>query len=61
MLPPEAIHEFKQLYKKRFDVELTDDEASLRANNLVNLYQAVFSADKPNITTCEQLFAERPG
>jgi hypothetical protein len=42
MLPKEAIEEFKKMYKKRFGVELTDAEASFRANNLVNLYKVVF-------------------
>jgi len=43
MLPKEAIEEFKKLYKDRFGVELSDEEASRRANNLVNLYKAVYS------------------
>lgn len=42
MLPKEAIQEFKKLYKARFGVELTDEEASYRANNLVNLYKFVY-------------------
>jgi len=41
MLPKEAIDEYKVLYKKRFGVDLSDAEASFRANNLVNLYRAV--------------------
>ncbi len=41
MLPPEAITEYKKLYQERFKVELSDEEAVLRANNLVNLYEAV--------------------
>lgn len=44
MLPQEALEEYKILYKKRFGVELTNDEAALRANNLVNLYKAVYGA-----------------
>lgn len=43
MLPKEAIKEFKKLYTDRFGVELNDEEASRRANNLVNLYKAVYS------------------
>ena len=42
MLPQEAIDEFKKLYKARFKVDLTDEEAAFRANNLVNLYEAVY-------------------
>ena len=41
MLPQEAIEEFKKLYKERFKVELSDEEAAFRANNLVNLYEVV--------------------
>lgn len=42
MLPTEAIKEFKQIYKKEFDIEINDEEASFRANNLMNLYKAVY-------------------
>ncbi len=42
MLPPEAIEEFKGLYKKRFKKDLSNEEASKRANNLVNLYKFVY-------------------
>ena len=41
MLPKEAIEEFKKLYKERFKVELNDEEAAFRANNLINLYEIV--------------------
>jgi len=42
MLPPEAVKQFKDLYLKHYKVELTNEEASLRANNLLNLYKAVY-------------------
>lgn len=45
-LPPEAIKEFKVLYKKEFGVDLSDEEATMRANNLVGLYDAVYSPVK---------------
>lgn len=45
MLPKEAIEEYKVLYKKRFGVDLSDAEASFRANNLVNLYRVVLSPE----------------
>lgn len=45
MLPPEAIEEYKALYKKRFGVDLTHAEASFRANHLVDLYRAVLSPE----------------
>lgn len=46
MLPVEAIEEFKKLYLQRFEVALSDEEASRRANNLVGLYKAVY--DEPS-------------
>jgi len=42
MLPNKAIQEFKELYKKRFGQELSDQEASYRANNLFNLYKVTY-------------------
>lgn len=47
MLPPEAIEEYKTLYKKRFGVDLSDAEASFRANHLVDLYKAVRGEPSP--------------
>lgn len=47
MLPKEAIEEFKNLYKARYGVDLSDEEASFRANNLVNLYKLVFGNAAP--------------
>ena len=43
MLPQEAIEEYKILYQKRFGIELTDEEAILRSNNLLTLYKVVYS------------------
>jgi hypothetical protein len=45
MLPQQAIQEFKELYKKRYGVELSDQEASHRANNLFNLYKVTYMPD----------------
>ena len=42
MLPQEAIQEFKELYEKRYGVKLSDEEASLRANNLFKLYKVTY-------------------
>lgn len=44
-LPQEAIKEFKGLYKKQYGVELSDQEASRRANNLFNLYKVTYMPD----------------
>lgn len=42
MLPKEAIEEFKRIYAKIYKIELSDEEATRRANNLVALYTAVY-------------------
>lgn len=42
LLPKEAIDEFKEIYKKKFGKELDDKEGSFRANNLFNLYLAIY-------------------
>jgi len=42
MLPKKAIDQFKELYKERYNIELDDKEAEFRANNLFNLYKAVY-------------------
>ena len=44
MVSKEAIEQFKELYRKHFGVELSDEEASLRANKLVNLYRTLYGA-----------------
>jgi len=46
MLPKKAIEEFKKIYKKSYGVELSDEEATDKANRLVNLYKAVYLDDK---------------
>lgn len=42
MLPKEAITEYKVIYQKLYGVLLSDEEATLRANNLVDLYKTVY-------------------
>lgn len=42
MLPKEAIEEYKKIYTKNYGVELSEEEATQRANNLVALYGAVY-------------------
>jgi len=45
MLPKEAIKEFKQLYAKNYGIELSEEEATRRAENFVGLYDAVYGDD----------------
>ncbi len=42
MLSKEAIKQFKELYLKHYQVELSDAEATFRANNLFSLFEAVY-------------------
>lgn len=48
MLPPEAIEEFKTIYKEVFDEELDDAEALRRATRLFELYKAILSYSPTN-------------
>ena len=59
MLPQEAIEEFKKLYKERFRVELSDEEAVFRANNLVNLYEIVHDASLGKKSGDENLLCQK--
>ncbi|MGD0576640.1 MAG: hypothetical protein ABSA74_01015 [Candidatus Staskawiczbacteria bacterium] len=45
MLPKKAIDEFKKLYLKNYGIELSDKEATRRAENFVGLYDAVYGDD----------------
>ena len=47
MLPKEAIKEFQQIYRQEFGVDLSDEEAQRRADNLVNLYKFVYEESEP--------------
>ena len=42
MLPKESVIEFKNLYLEHYKVELSDAEATFRANNLFSLFEAVY-------------------
>lgn len=44
LLPKEAVEEFKQIYKKVFKKDLSDEEAKRRSNNLIALYRTVYSS-----------------
>jgi hypothetical protein len=42
MISEEALKEFKIIYKKEFDIELSDKDASEKATKLLNLVRAVY-------------------
>ena len=41
-LKAEAIREFKLIFQKQYGISLSNEEASLRATNLLKLYKAVY-------------------
>jgi len=45
MLPQLAIQEFKELYEKRYGVQLSDAQACERANNLFKLYKITYMGE----------------
>jgi hypothetical protein len=47
-LPEEAIIEFQQLFKKEYDQDISYEEASRRAHNLIKLYGAVYGTESKN-------------
>ena len=54
MLPKEAIEEYKKIYAKNYGVELSDEEATRRANNLVGLYGAVYGNNSDAVKANEE-------
>ena len=44
MLPQEAIEEFKTIYKRVFSEEISNEEALIKANKLIDLYRAIFES-----------------
>lgn len=57
MLPEQAIDEYIEIYRKKFGITLSREEATFRANHLVDLYKAVLGptsnevnkVEKPNV------------
>lgn len=43
MVSKEALAKFKRLYFKHYGIELSDEEAYELANNLLNLYRAIYA------------------
>ncbi len=54
MLPPEAIQEFKELYRKHFGEEPTDQEAEQKAEKFLDLYRAVYRRAESVCTTVRE-------
>ena len=48
MLPEKAILEFKQIYKREYGEDLTDEEATERAYAVYDFFKIIYSSiDKP--------------
>jgi hypothetical protein len=45
-LSKEAVEEFKEIHKKKFGKELSDEEAYESANNLVGLFRLLYECDR---------------
>jgi hypothetical protein len=60
MLPEAAIIQFKKIWKKLYGIELSDNEASFRANNLVALYRAVYG-NRQDIQNNKQINSNHAG
>lgn len=39
LLPPQALTEFKQIYKRKYAIELSNESASQKATALLNIFQ----------------------
>ncbi len=46
MISKERIEEFKKLYFEKFNVQLTDEEATRAATDLINLVRVVLKPSK---------------
>jgi hypothetical protein len=44
----QAIQEFKQIYKVKFNIDLTDEEATEKAENLMNLFRIIYKNSPDN-------------
>ena len=57
MISKEAIEEFKTIYKNVFSEEISDADALMKANKLLDLYRVIFeslaNASKRKINTHE--------
>ena len=47
LLPKEAIKEFQLIYRQEYGIDLSDEEATRRVNNLMAFYRAVLEEDQP--------------
>jgi len=60
-LPQEAINEFKDIYKKKYDKELSETEASEAANNLFNFAKTIWDISEHQARLKHRLKKEPEG
>jgi len=58
MISKKSLEKFKELYKKRFNKKLSNDEALRRASKLLGLYRAIYCSPA-SYQTKEQLKENR--
>lgn len=54
MISKKTIQQFKEIYKSVFNEELSNEEAFDKANNLLNLYKAIY--ENKNLTALEKKY-----
>jgi transcriptional antiterminator len=59
MLPEQAIDEYIEIYRKKFGITLSREEAAFRANHLVDLYKAVLGPESHKVNKVEKPNSER--
>lgn len=59
MLPEQAIDEYIEIYRKKFGITLSKEEATFRANHLVDLYKAVLGPESHEVNEVEKPNNER--
>ncbi len=59
MLPEQAIDEYIEIYRKKFGITLSREEATFRANHLVDLYKAVLGPESHQVNKVEKPNVDR--
>lgn len=49
----ELLEKFKKLYYEKFGIDLSNEEATAMANDLVNLMKVLLGPDMPKSTECK--------
>lgn len=60
-IPPKAVQEFKQIFKKEYNKELSDKEAYESAQNLLNFFEIIYGISKKEYLRKQRLKKEPKG